>query len=52
MQHFFDMVDLRNIFVGKEELADAQRTLALVKAGQRPAGATDEQLWAMKKSAW
>jgi hypothetical protein len=49
VQHFTDMVDLRNIFVTDQELADAQNALRLVKEGKRPAGVTDAQLWSMKK---
>lgn len=48
--HFFDMVDLRNIFVTDVELQTAQSMLKDVKSGNRPACVTDEQLWAAKKS--
>jgi hypothetical protein len=51
VQHFTDMVDLRNIFVSDKELADAQNTLKLVKEGKRPEGITNAQLWDMKKRA-
>jgi hypothetical protein len=48
--HFFDMVDLRNAFVSSEEVTAASTLLAAHRAGRAPAGTSDSELWAAKKS--
>jgi hypothetical protein len=48
--HFFDMVDLRNAFVSSEEVTAASTLLAAHRAGRAPAGTSDRELWAAKKS--
>ncbi len=50
VQHFFDMVDLRNALLSKEDISSAQKLLADFKSKQLPAGVSDAQLWDAKKS--
>jgi tricarboxylate carrier len=46
---FLDIVDPRMAFVSDEELDSSRRLLAEYKAGNAPAGTTDEELWHARK---
>jgi hypothetical protein len=50
VQHFFDMVDLRNVLLTDDDVNKASKLLDDFKHNKTPANTTDAQLWQAKKS--
>eukprot|EP01012_Entosiphon_sulcatum_P032880 TRINITY_DN41734_c0_g1_i1.p1 TRINITY_DN41734_c0_g1~~TRINITY_DN41734_c0_g1_i1.p1 ORF type:complete len:335 (+),score=50.19 TRINITY_DN41734_c0_g1_i1:22-1005(+) len=49
-QHFVSMTDPRTLFINPSELAVAKEKLKLYKEGKLPAGTTDLELWAARRT--